>query len=88
MDALAQNRPKTLAVILGVLMAGVVIIWLLDREQPESVDVVREIELSFTTRTNGRIYARGVSVPFTGRVVEHYRAGQLKSRTEVCNGVL
>ena len=47
-----------------------------------------ELNLQFVVRTNGLMYRVGHPQPFTGVVIERYREGGLKSRTEVVSGQL
>jgi len=86
----AAPASRSLARALALLAAAVAGWWLTRPSAPENPAPApeRELLLSLTTRTNGRIYAAGSSNPFTGQVVEYYRNGRLKSRSGVSNGWL
>lgn len=73
----------TLLALLAVL--GVYFLWF--RARPHSVvpDVLRVDELSLV---HGRLCPNGSTNWFSGKMVEYYPNGQLKSRTDVSNGWL
>jgi hypothetical protein len=84
----AEKRPSSI-LFLVVLVAGLIAAgYLYTRPVPVPIEETREVLLSFTARTNGRIYVSGSPDALTGRVVEYYRGGGLKSRTQVSNGLL
>jgi antitoxin component YwqK of YwqJK toxin-antitoxin module len=62
--------------------------WISQQQQPAPVEVERELLLSLVSRSNDMMFASGATEPFTGSVVEYYKNGQLKSKTEVAEGKL
>ena len=87
-DSTEGKRPSSLVFTFALVVGLIAAAYLYTQPQPEPIEETREILLSFTVRTNGRIHVSGSAAALTGRVVEFYRGGGMKSRTEVSNGLL
>jgi len=87
----AQSRPRRrLALgLLAAVLAGTVLL-LLEQKSVRSPRTEAPTEVSRTNLvlTGGRLVLIGHTNAFSGRMIEHYRDGSLRSRSEVLNGLL
>jgi antitoxin component YwqK of YwqJK toxin-antitoxin module len=74
--------------LLGLIGVGAIVYLQRTQPMPEEVTAEPELALQYIERREGQMFRSGSTNPFTGRVIERYRDGVLKSQTEVQNGML
>lgn len=71
-------------VVVVIVVSGLLaFLWMHGRQHPLPEKDVAELAL-----VDGRLCVKGGRSPFTGRMIEHYAGGGLRSRSSVSNGLL
>lgn len=75
---------ETFRIAIGLLLTAWILLQLGCKRKP--AEAQPEVGLGDLTLRDGRLCPRGSTNPFTGRMVEIYPGGGLKSRTDLSNG--
>lgn len=74
----------------AALLCGVIVVafLLFSKRPPQMEEPLPELERNALTLRDGKLYPADDEVPFTGKVIERYEDGSLKSCSVVSNGLL